>query len=130
MSRRKLELAEQGSFFEGLEQRRLLSAEVLPSGTLLLTGTTGDDSIQVQGTSVEGQVIVFGVPSDSTMFAPTIRAGRWLQPGDGQAVTLHDELAQKIREGQRESIFLGVAMSMLVVTAAGGATSWLRPTTT
>ena len=29
-----------------------------------------------------------------------------------------DELAQKIREGQRESIILGVAMSLLVVTAA------------
>ncbi|MCB9159353.1 MAG: FtsX-like permease family protein [Caldilineaceae bacterium] len=52
------------------------------------------------------RVIVFGVPSDSTMFAPTIRAGRWLQPGDDQAVTLHDELAQKIGVGVGDWITL------------------------
>jgi hypothetical protein len=28
-----------------------------------------------------------------------------------------DELATRLREGQRESVFLGVAMSLLVVTA-------------
>lgn len=33
-------------------------------------------------------------------------------------VAPEDELAQKIREGQRESIVLGVAMSLLVITAA------------
>ncbi|MEZ4555766.1 MAG: hypothetical protein R2854_04825 [Caldilineaceae bacterium] len=40
------------------------------------------------------------------MFAPTIRAGRWLQPGDDQAVTLHDELAQKIGVGVGDWITL------------------------
>ena len=32
--------------------------------------------------------------------------------------TPEDELIEKIREGQRESVFLGIAMSSVVITAA------------
>ncbi|MCB1725548.1 MAG: diguanylate cyclase [Chromatiaceae bacterium] len=51
-----------------------------------------------------------------SMFVPLFTNGQnnWIMG----VYAPEDELAQKIREGQRESIFLGVAMSMLVVTAA------------
>lgn len=51
-----------------------------------------------------------------SMFVPLLEndQNRWLMG----VYAPEDELAQKIREGQRESIFLGVAMSALVITAA------------
>ena len=57
---------------------------------------------------------VNGVPYLS-MFVPLFSDGlnHWIMG----VYAPEDELAQKIREGQRESIFLGVAMSLLVVTA-------------
>ncbi|MFG0325684.1 MAG: calcium-binding protein [Phycisphaerales bacterium JB037] len=72
------------ALFEGLEPRRLLSAEVLPSGTLWLTGTTGDDAIQVEGTGVDGQVRVFGVPgvADGELFSDIRRVRAELDDGN------------------------------------------------
>ena len=51
-----------------------------------------------------------------SMFVPLLAHGQnqWVMG----IYAPEDELAVKIREGQRESIFLGVAMSLLVVTAA------------
>jgi len=51
-----------------------------------------------------------------SMFVPLLdhAQNRWVMG----VYAPEDELAQKIREGQRESIILGVAMSLLVVTAA------------
>ena len=51
-----------------------------------------------------------------SMFVPLLQndQNRWLMG----VYAPEDELAQKIREGQRESIYLGVAMSALVITAA------------
>ncbi|MCB1801837.1 MAG: diguanylate cyclase [Gammaproteobacteria bacterium] len=58
---------------------------------------------------------VAGVPYVS-MFVPLFARSQnnWVMG----VVAPEDELAKKIREGQRESIVLGVAMSLLVVTAA------------
>jgi diguanylate cyclase (GGDEF)-like protein len=51
-----------------------------------------------------------------SMFVPLMEHGPepWLMG----VYAPEDELARKIRDGQRESIFLGVAVSLLVVTAA------------
>ncbi len=51
-----------------------------------------------------------------SMFVPLLAHGdkRWLMG----VYAPEDELALKIREGQRESIFLGVVVSLLVITAA------------
>ncbi len=51
-----------------------------------------------------------------SMFVPLLAQGRnqWVMG----VYAPEDELAKKIREGQRESIFLGVVVSLLVVTAA------------
>ena len=51
-----------------------------------------------------------------SMFVPLFARGstQWIMG----IYAPEDELAYKIREGQRESIFLGVVMSLLVVTAA------------
>ena len=51
-----------------------------------------------------------------SMFVPLLEhaQNRWVMG----VYAPEDELAQKIREGQRESVILGVAMSLLVVTAA------------
>lgn len=72
------------ALFEGLEPRRLLSAAVLPSGTLWLTGTTGDDTMQVEGTGEDGQVRVFGVPGvdDGTLFEDIRRVRAELDDGN------------------------------------------------
>jgi len=51
-----------------------------------------------------------------SMFMPLLTQG-----GDQWVMGVYapeDELAQKIRKGQRESIFLGAAVSVLVMTAA------------
>ena len=50
------------------------------------------------------------------MFVPLVAHGS--QPWLMGVYAPEDELARKIREGQRESIVLGVAVSLLVVTAA------------
>ena len=57
-----------------------------------------------------------GDKSFLSMFVPLLDhvQNRWVMG----VYAPEDELAQKIREGQRESIILGVAMSLLVVTAA------------
>ncbi|MDJ0741650.1 MAG: diguanylate cyclase [Gammaproteobacteria bacterium] len=57
-----------------------------------------------------------GEKSYLSMFVPLLKQDQnhWIMG----VYAPEDELAQKIREGQRESIFLGVAMSLLVVTAA------------
>jgi diguanylate cyclase (GGDEF)-like protein len=51
-----------------------------------------------------------------SMFVPLLAQGQnqWVMG----VYAPEDELAKKIREGQRESIFLGVVVSLLVVTAA------------
>ncbi len=51
-----------------------------------------------------------------SMFVPLLNRGKqqWVMG----VYAPEDELARTIREGQRESIFLGVAMSLLVITAA------------
>lgn len=57
-----------------------------------------------------------GERSYLSMFVPLFARGstQWIMG----VYAPEDELAYKIREGQRESIFLGVVMSLLVVTAA------------
>ncbi|MDM8527313.1 FtsX-like permease family protein [Anaerolineales bacterium HSG24] len=42
------------------------------------------------------QAIIFGVPFDSTMYQPELRAGRWFEPGDTQVVLLNQQLAEEI----------------------------------
>ena len=51
-----------------------------------------------------------------SMFVPLLNRGgkQWVMG----VYAPEDEMAQKIREGQRESIFLGVAMSLLTITGA------------
>ena len=51
-----------------------------------------------------------------SMFMPLLSQGdqQWVMG----VYALEDELAQRIRNAQRESVFLGVAVSMLVITAA------------
>lgn len=51
-----------------------------------------------------------------SMFVPLVEHGP--EPWIMGVYAPEDELARKIRDGQRESIFLGVAVSLLVVTAA------------
>ncbi|MDM8519843.1 FtsX-like permease family protein [Anaerolineales bacterium HSG6] len=45
------------------------------------------------------QAIIFGVPLDSSMYQPELRAGRWFKSGDTQAVLLNQQLAQEIGVG-------------------------------
>ncbi len=39
---------------------------------------------------------IFGMPLDTTLYAPRLRSGRWLQPGDHQVVAVHEEVAGKL----------------------------------
>jgi len=52
---------------------------------------------QAQATSDDDGAMVFGVPVPTTMYAPQLRAGRWLQPGDAHAVVLSEALADEIQ---------------------------------
>ena len=40
------------------------------------------------------QVTVFGVPLPTNLYGPKLRAGRWLQPGDTNAIVLNQKLAE------------------------------------
>ena len=42
------------------------------------------------------RAMIFGMPLDTAMYAPSLRSGRWLQSGDDRAVTVHEELARKL----------------------------------
>jgi putative ABC transport system permease protein len=42
---------------------------------------------------------LFGVPLPTSFYGPQLRAGRWLQPGDGYALVLNQKLAQEIGVG-------------------------------
>lgn len=70
----------QSQMMEALEARRLLSAELLPGGELLIIGTSNADTIVVEPGLADGQVALSGVlgVSDGTTFsgvtALTIRA--------------------------------------------------------
>jgi putative ABC transport system permease protein len=54
---------------------------------------------QAQATSHDDGAMVFGVPVPTTMYAPQLRAGRWLQPADTHAVVLSEALAEEIEVG-------------------------------
>ncbi|MDM8527805.1 ABC transporter permease [Anaerolineales bacterium HSG24] len=41
------------------------------------------------------QVTLFGVPLPTSLYGPHIRAGRWLQPGDTEAIVLNQRLAER-----------------------------------
>jgi len=41
------------------------------------------------------QASLFGVPLPTTLYGPQMRAGRWLLPGDKQAIVLNQELAEE-----------------------------------
>ncbi len=75
------------SLFESLEARRLLSAELLDSGTLDLIGTGADDVIIVQDGESAGSLTVFGVPDveDGTVFEGVEKLRIKLGAGDDQA---------------------------------------------
>ncbi len=43
--------------------------------------------------------LAFGVPLPTNLYGPQLRAGRWLQPGDTQAVVLNQKLAEQVGVG-------------------------------
>ncbi|MCE7983089.1 MAG: ABC transporter permease [Caldilinea sp. CFX5] len=48
--------------------------------------------------------IIFGVPLPTQLYAPQLRAGRWLQPADGYAVVLNQQLAEKVGVGVGDTV--------------------------
>jgi putative ABC transport system permease protein len=74
--------------------------------------------IQQAGMFVEGQLLkeaglsttLWGIPSGSDFFKPLIVAGRWLASGDGRAVVIPRETAEKnnIQAGDMVKLDLGV----------------------
>eukprot|EP01026_Neomeris_dumetosa_P009101 TRINITY_DN13011_c0_g1_i6.p2 TRINITY_DN13011_c0_g1~~TRINITY_DN13011_c0_g1_i6.p2 ORF type:complete len:395 (-),score=47.42 TRINITY_DN13011_c0_g1_i6:86-1270(-) len=73
--------------FDQLEQRRLLSAELLDTGTLEIRGTDLDDVIVVQEGETAGSLVLFGVPGveDETVFEGVSRLRVRLAGGDDMA---------------------------------------------
>lgn len=59
---------------------------------------------------------VFGMPLDTTMYAPSVLTGRWLQPGDDEAVAVHEELAAKLN--------VAVGDRIILRTTAGDESTW------
>ncbi|TEU11144.1 MAG: ABC transporter permease [Anaerolineales bacterium] len=49
---------------------------------------------------------VFGVPLPTSFYAPQMRAGRWLQPGDTHAVVLNEILADDVGVGLDDMVTL------------------------
>jgi putative ABC transport system permease protein len=51
---------------------------------------------QAEASSDDEGALLFGVPVPTAMYAPQLRAGRWLQPDDTEAVVLSQALAEEI----------------------------------
>ncbi len=56
-------------------------------------------AIQAQKSNNDKVAIIFGVPLPTTLYGPELRAGRWLEPGDTQAVVLNQQLADRAGVG-------------------------------
>ncbi len=50
--------------------------------------------------------IVWGVPLPTDLYSPQVRAGRWLQPGDQNAIVLNQTLAQDLGVGIGDAVTL------------------------
>lgn len=48
--------------------------------------------------------VLFGVPLPTQLYAPQLRAGRWLQPTDAYAVVLNQQLAEKVGVGVGDTV--------------------------
>jgi putative ABC transport system permease protein len=51
---------------------------------------------QAEASSDDEQSMLFGIPVPTTMYAPQLRAGRWLRPDDTNATVLSEALAEEI----------------------------------
>jgi putative ABC transport system permease protein len=51
---------------------------------------------QLEASDDDRNLLLFGVPANTAMYAPHLQAGRWLQPDDTQAMVLNDRVAQKL----------------------------------
>src|SRR5437868_13869178 len=84
--------------FERLEQRILLTAELQPDGTLLVTGTDGDDNIRLFVS--DGQLVVRDDAGDNPFALSDITAIH-VQAGAGDDhVQLDTEVMGSLIEGQ------------------------------
>src|SRR5436190_5773412 len=84
--------------FERLEQRTLLSAELQPDGTLLITGSDGDDNIRLFVS--DGDLVVRDDSGDSPIALSDITAID-VQAGDGDDhVQLDADVPASELEGQ------------------------------
>ncbi len=78
-------------------------------------GVVGSEVMLTQDGTVEmggerkRQVTFWGLQTDSTMFKPTITAGRWIRPGEENVMVLNQRVAQDegLQVGDRVDIKLG-----------------------
>ncbi len=74
----------------------------LESASIRLAGTAGSND--------DKRAAVFGVPLPTNLYGPQLVAGRWLQPGDTNAVVLNQKLANDagVRIGDTVTLKIGV----------------------
>jgi len=78
-------------------------------------GVVGSEVMLIQDGTLEmggarkRQVSFWGLPTDSTMFRPTITAGRWMKPGEENVMVLNQRVAKDegLQIGDRVDIKLG-----------------------
>ena len=56
--------------------------------------------------NADERVSLFGVPVPTELYGPQMRAGRWLQPGDGHVVVLNEKLAAEAGVGVGDTVTL------------------------
>lgn len=60
------------------------------------SGATVRPASQIDHAVTDESATLFGMPPTTAMYQPHVRAGRWLQPDDGQVITMHEELAARV----------------------------------
>src|SRR5256714_13140041 len=84
--------------FERLEQRTLLTAQLQPDGTLLVTGTDGDDNIRLFVS--DGQLVVRDDAGDSPFALSDVTAIHVQAGGGDDHVQLDPEVMGSLIDGQ------------------------------
>jgi putative ABC transport system permease protein len=74
-----------------LSQPGVTAVELWNTATVTIRPST-----QAEPTVDDEQALLLGLPPDTTFYQPQIEKGRWLQPGEEEAVVIHKALAEKV----------------------------------
>ena len=86
---------EHDQHFSSVETLTLAYPEAKVVEMWAITDVSIRPATQAKKSNNDKTAIIFGLPLPTTLYRPELRAGRWLEPNDTQAVVLNQQLAEK-----------------------------------